>query len=64
VSALVIQAGTATSTRERGEPNSFNVLNVSSRHIDVHRHAFASGAFVRASTQGFDHVDGGWTPSA
>jgi 3',5'-cyclic AMP phosphodiesterase CpdA len=64
VSALVIQAGTATSTRERGEPNSYNVLRVSSRHIDVHRYAFTSGAFVRASTQGFDHVDGGWAPSA
>jgi 3',5'-cyclic AMP phosphodiesterase CpdA len=64
VHALVIQAGTATSTRERGEPNSFNVLRVTSRHIDVERYAFDSGAFVRASAHGFDHVHGGWTPSA
>jgi 3',5'-cyclic AMP phosphodiesterase CpdA len=64
VSALVVQAGTATSTRMRGEPNAFNVLRVTSRHIDVERYAWVGSAFVQASTQGFDHVDGGWTPSS
>ena len=46
-SALVVQAGTATSTRSRGEENSFNVLRVENRRVDVERriwHADA-GAF-------------------
>jgi 3',5'-cyclic AMP phosphodiesterase CpdA len=64
VSALVIQAGTALSTRVRGETNSFNVLRLTSRHIDVDRYGWDDGAFVRASTHGFDHVDDGWTPSS
>jgi 3',5'-cyclic AMP phosphodiesterase CpdA len=33
--ALVVQAGTATSTRVRGESNSFNVLRIASARIDV-----------------------------
>lgn len=36
-SALVVQAGTATSTRGRGEPNSFNTLDLSAREIQVTR---------------------------
>ena len=63
VSALVVQAGTALSTRVRGETNSFNALRVASGHIDVDRYAWDGSAFARASTHGFDHVDGGWTPS-
>jgi 3',5'-cyclic AMP phosphodiesterase CpdA len=63
VSALVIQAGTALSTRVRGQRNSFNVLRVTPRHIDVDRHEWDGTGFARAATQGFDHVDGGWAPS-
>jgi len=43
--ALVVQAGTATSTRGRGEENSFNVLRVENKTIVVERwtwHAEAS----------------------
>jgi 3',5'-cyclic AMP phosphodiesterase CpdA len=36
-SALVVQAGTATSTRGRGEANSFNILRVTSTHVSVER---------------------------
>jgi 3',5'-cyclic AMP phosphodiesterase CpdA len=39
-SALVVQAGTATSTRGRGEQNSFNVLRVESDRIEVDRMAW------------------------
>jgi 3',5'-cyclic AMP phosphodiesterase CpdA len=35
--ALVVQAGTATSTRGRGEVNSFNVVRVESTRIEVER---------------------------
>jgi 3',5'-cyclic AMP phosphodiesterase CpdA len=45
-SALVIQAGTATSTRGRGEENSFNVLRLHGDRIEVERHAW-----------GEEHVD-------
>jgi 3',5'-cyclic AMP phosphodiesterase CpdA len=39
-SALVIQAGTATSTRGRGEENSFNVLRLHGDRVEVERHAW------------------------
>jgi 3',5'-cyclic AMP phosphodiesterase CpdA len=35
--AVIVQAGTATSTRGRGEPNSFNVIHVSAHEIRVTR---------------------------
>jgi 3',5'-cyclic AMP phosphodiesterase CpdA len=35
--AVIVQAGTATSTRGRGEPNSFNVIHVSAHQILVTR---------------------------
>ena len=38
--ALVIQAGTATSTRGRGEQNSFNVLHLHGDRVEVERHAW------------------------
>jgi 3',5'-cyclic AMP phosphodiesterase CpdA len=38
--ALVVQAGTATSTRGRGEVNSFNVLRVERQKIEVDRYGW------------------------
>jgi 3',5'-cyclic AMP phosphodiesterase CpdA len=38
--ALVVQAGTATSTRGRGEVNSFNVLRVATARIEVDRYGW------------------------
>jgi 3',5'-cyclic AMP phosphodiesterase CpdA len=43
-SALVVQAGTATSTRGRGEQNSFNVLRVTSDEIVVERMSWREDA--------------------
>src|SRR5205814_5705305 len=40
-SALVVQAGTATSTRGRGEMNSFNCIHVERRFITVERWAWS-----------------------
>ena len=37
---LAVQAGTATSTRGRGEENSFNVVRIQRSEIDVERWAF------------------------
>jgi 3',5'-cyclic AMP phosphodiesterase CpdA len=40
--ALVVQAGTATSTRGRGEVNSFNVIRTEPRKIEVDRYGWDS----------------------
>lgn len=64
LSALVVHAGTALSTRSRGHPNTFNVLRVSPRHIDVVRYAWTNGAFAPAGTESFDHDARGWHESA
>jgi 3',5'-cyclic AMP phosphodiesterase CpdA len=37
LSALIVQAGTATSTRGRGEANSFNVIRIEPPEIEVER---------------------------
>ena len=61
-SALVVQAGTATSTRERGEPNSFNVLRIAHPSIVVEKFAWspATAAFVALTSERFEHSDDGW----
>lgn len=65
-SALVVSAGTATSTRVRGgEPNSFNVLRLNHPRISVERMAWdAGGFFKRLSAEDFEHTPSGWKPLA
>ena len=61
-SGLVVQAGTATSSRTRGEANSFNVIRIDWAKIVVER--FDSSApgttFSRAATVSFQHTEAGW----
>jgi 3',5'-cyclic AMP phosphodiesterase CpdA len=61
--ALVVQAGTATSNRSRGEVNSFNALHVEPRRIAVDRHLWDAAArdFRIASKQVFERVGERWT---
>ncbi|MGH8512185.1 MAG: hypothetical protein ACREU8_12620, partial [Gammaproteobacteria bacterium] len=60
-SALAISAGTAMSTRVRGEPNSFNVLRIERPHIDVSRHSWEPGTgFVAARSERFTRTPIGW----
>jgi 3',5'-cyclic AMP phosphodiesterase CpdA len=66
--ALVIQAGTATSTRGRGEVNSFNVVRVEPARVEVDRygwdvvnHAFAliaTDTFLRSGEVWAAHNEG------
>jgi 3',5'-cyclic AMP phosphodiesterase CpdA len=62
-SALVVSAGTATSTRGRGETNSFNVLRVKHPFINVERLSWQPerAAFMTSSTEHFRHTADGWT---
>lgn len=61
-SALVIQAGTATSTRERGEANSFNVLRIGYPEITVEKFGWnpVTASFVVSTREEFKQVDEGW----
>jgi 3',5'-cyclic AMP phosphodiesterase CpdA len=61
-SALLVQAGTATSTRERGEPNSFNVLSIEREQISVERRVWrrGDGAFLPAVVEVFERTKEGW----
>jgi 3',5'-cyclic AMP phosphodiesterase CpdA len=61
-SALLVQAGTATSTRERGEPNSFNVLRIDPPRLTVERHAFddARRRFAPAAAESFERIGDSW----
>jgi 3',5'-cyclic AMP phosphodiesterase CpdA len=60
--ALVVSAGTATSTRGRGEANSFNVLRLDKQRVEVERMewAAAGGSFVTASNEVFERTQDGW----
>lgn len=64
--AIVIQAGTATSTRGRGEANSFNVVRVDHPLIEVERVTWQTetGGFIPSHTERFSHTPGGWTRRA
>jgi 3',5'-cyclic AMP phosphodiesterase CpdA len=66
--ALVIQAGTATSTRGRGETNSFNVVRVAPDTVEVDRYGWdlitsvfslmKSERFLRSGNVWAAHIDG------
>jgi 3',5'-cyclic AMP phosphodiesterase CpdA len=61
-SALIVQAGTAISTRGRGEVNSFNLIRLQHPEIVVERFGWnpASVAFARVSEERFLHSAEGW----
>ena len=65
-SALVVQAGTATSTRGRGETNSFNVLRIEHPVIELMRYGWQpdAGEFKPGGYQRFETIGGQWVKSA
>jgi 3',5'-cyclic AMP phosphodiesterase CpdA len=60
--ALVVQAGTATSTRGRGESNSFNVIRVDGERVEVDRYSWVDGtaSFEKVQTECFQRVGEAW----
>ena len=64
--ALVVQAGTATSTRGRGEANSFNVLRVAPDDVQVERYSWieGTGSFEPVHTECFRRSGDVWSLAA
>jgi 3',5'-cyclic AMP phosphodiesterase CpdA len=64
-SALVVQAGTATSTRERGETNSFNLLRIAYPEITVERFTWnpSTNSFAVSSREQFKQIGEVWIRS-
>jgi 3',5'-cyclic AMP phosphodiesterase CpdA len=64
-SAVVVHAGTATSTRGRGEANSFNLIRIEPALIEVERLEWdaARARFESAQMQRFRKSAGEWLPA-
>ena len=60
--ALVVQAGTASSTRGRGEANAFNVIRIAPGDISIGTRTWdpGTGAFVESAPRRFRRGAGGW----
>jgi 3',5'-cyclic AMP phosphodiesterase CpdA len=60
--ALIIHAGTATSTRGRGEPNSFNVVRIDHPEIVVERYTWRpeESVFAQFTAEHFRSTPQGW----
>ncbi|MFL6274375.1 MAG: metallophosphoesterase family protein [Blastocatellia bacterium] len=60
--AIVVQAGTATSTRGRGELNSFNLIRIEADNVAIERMAWQVErlAFAVASIDRFHNTPAGW----
>ena len=65
--AIVVSAGTATSTRGRGVPNSFNEISIADRRsVAVTKWSWdaVAHAFQKISNAQFVRTAAGWTPSS
>ena len=60
-SILFVHAGTAISTRLRGEPNSYNLLRVAPKAVSCTVRAFTGNNFFNAETARYTLLGGRWT---
>ena len=58
---LVSQAGTAISTRRRGEVNSYNFIRVDGARVSCAQREWDGRRFATTRTEHYDHVDGHWS---
>jgi 3',5'-cyclic AMP phosphodiesterase CpdA len=61
-SAIIVQAGTAISTRGRGEANSFNVIRIAHPHVEVERVMWQTetNRFTPSPVERFRRMPAGW----
>jgi 3',5'-cyclic AMP phosphodiesterase CpdA len=61
-SAIIVSAGTSTSTRGRGQPNSLNVIQIDRPNLTIERRTWrpTSGLFDVLSVELFRHDGEGW----
>ena len=61
-SAIIVSSGTSTSTRGRGQPNSFNLIRIERPDITIERHIWRpdSGTFDVLSVERFHRSEEGW----
>jgi len=59
---LSIQAGTATSTRRRGEPNAYNWITVSPKLCTVAVRTWTNGSFSESLITRYECETAGWRP--
>lgn len=59
-SVISIQAGTATSTRLRGEPNAYNRITIEHDHVHVSVRAWTGSGFAQSLATDFRKTDGVW----
>lgn len=59
---IIVQAGSATSTRRRGESNSFNAIVIELRDIEIRRYFWeeSTGVFDSADSDHFQRTASGW----
>ncbi len=62
-SAVFVQAGTACSTRERGEANSFNVIRLDGSGMEIETLSSSAGGFEPSSVERFEQSANGWVRS-
>ena len=60
-SALVVQAGTATSTRLRDEEQSFNLIDVAADDVTVTVQAWDGSGYASRDAQRYTRGESGWT---
>ena len=62
--ALVVQAGTATSTRVREQEQSFNLIDIADESVAVTVYAWGGGDFSPAATKRYEWKQGRWHAAA
>jgi 3',5'-cyclic AMP phosphodiesterase CpdA len=62
--ALIVASGTTTSTRGRGQPNSFNVIQIERPRVKISQYHWRPerGAFDLLSMEEFVRTENGWAP--